>query len=167
MSLNTIAFPKRIIADLYKDSLVELATSSPAVDDKKLQEQWKFLGENKRKVFIVVKYSDAVHIPDKQLEFLTNLLSACKLNLGDTAVLNFQNQTEKNFNEIISNFKSKTVFLFGVGPEEFGMPLLFPHFQVQLFKEATYLFAPSLEEIEPDKILKSKLWVCFKKIFGL
>ena len=167
MSLNTIEFPKKIIAELYKDTLVEIETSTPVVVDKKLQNQWKFLGENKRKVLIVVKYSDAVHIPDKQLGFLTNLLSACKLNLGDTAVLNFQHHSEVDFNDILSYFKSKTIFLFGVGPEEFGMPLLFPHFQVQLFKEATYLFAPSLEEIEPDKILKSKLWVCFKKIFGL
>ena len=167
MNLNTIVFPKRIIAELFKDTLVEFETTTPVEEDKVLKGQWKYLGENKRKVLIVVKYPDAVHIPDKQLGFLTNLLSACKLNLGDTAVLNFHHHSEKDFTDILSCFNSKTIFLFGVGPDEFGMPLLFPHYQVQLFNEATYLFAPALEEIESDKILKSKLWVCFKKIFGL
>jgi hypothetical protein len=131
------------------------------------QTQWKFLGENRKQVLIVVNYPDAVHIPDKQLAFLTNLLSACQLNLGDTAVLNFHHYSPKDFNGIISYFAPQKVLLFGVEPAEFGMPLLFPQFQVQSFKESIYLFAPSLEETEPDKILKNKLWICFKKLFNL
>lgn len=167
MSLNTIELPKKILVDLYKDSLVELEAPASVIKDNKLQTQWKFLGENKKKVLIIVNYTDVVNIPDKELGFLTKLLSACKLNLGDVAVLNFQHHSKKDFSGIISHFNAKTIFLFGVGPDEFGMPLIFPHFQVQVFKDATFLYSPALNEIESDKVLKSKLWVCFKKIFGL
>jgi len=167
MSLNTIEFSRRNIADLYKNNLVELDGDNPPALLPVVQVQWKFLGENKKNVLIVINDADAVHIPDKQLSFLINLLNACKLNLGDITILNFRHYSAEDFNNIISYFKPKTVFLFGVEPAEFGMPVLFPHFQVQSYKESIYLFSPSLQETEPDKILKSKLWVCLKKIFNL
>lgn len=167
MSLNTIKLPKRIIADLFKNNLVELTNVFPVVEKKKMPESWKYLGENNKKILIVVKYHNAVHLPDNIMGFLINLLSACKLNIGDTAILNLQNHSEKGFTDILSYFESKTIFLFGVGPEELGMPLLFPQFQVQQFNKAVFLSIPSLDDIETDNILKSKLWVCFKKIFAL
>ncbi len=167
MSLNTISFPKKIIAELYKNNLVELTNTSPVFEKKKEPENWKYLGENKKKVLIVVKYPEAVHLPDDTMGFLINLLSACKLNLGDTAILNLLNQSDKGFKDILAYFESKTVFLFGVGPAEFGMPLLFPHFQIQQFNNTVFLSSPSLHDIESDKVLKSKLWICIKKIFAL
>ena len=112
MSLNTIEFSKRNIADLYKNNLVELSGNNPPGPVFQDQVQWKYLGENRKNTLIVVNYPDAVHIPDKQLSFLINLLSACKLNLGDTAVLNFHHYTAKDFNSIISHFEPKKVFLF-------------------------------------------------------
>jgi hypothetical protein len=167
MSPNNIEFSKRNIADLYKNSLVEFSEDDSKVPVSQDQPQWKFLGENRKKILIVVNYPDVVYIPDKQLGFLTNLLGACKLNLGDTALLNFHHYSAKDFNGILSYFIPQTVLLFGIEPADFGMPLIFPQFQVQPFKESIYLFAPSLQETEPDKILKSKLWVCLKKIFNL
>ena len=167
MSLNTIELSKRNIADLYKNTLVELSRDNPASQLPGDQVVWSYLGENRKNVLIVLKDADVVHIPDKQLSFLVNLLNACKLNLGDIAVLNFHRYSANDFDNIISYFNPKAVFLFGVEPAAFGMPVLFPQFQVQSYKEATYLFTPSLQETEPDKILKSKLWVCLKKIFNL
>ena len=167
MSLNTIEFSNRTIADLYKNSLVEFEGAIPTTKAKAAPDQWKYLGENKKKVLVIVKYPEAVYVPDKQLSFLTNLLVACKLNLGDTAVLNFQKYSSNDSERLHSYFNPKTVFLFGVEPNDFGLPLIFPHFQVQSFNDATYLFTPVLEEIEHDKVLKTKLWVCLKKIFNL
>jgi len=167
MSLNSIELSPGILADFYKNSLIEPEDESSSIQITRKKHQWKYLGENKKKVLIVVYYDEIVHIPDAQLAFLTNLLSACKLNLGDTAILNFRHYTSADFNSIISYFETKTVFLFGIEPESFGLPILFPQFQVQSFNNSTYLFTPSLQEIENDKVLKSKLWVCLRKIFNL
>ena len=127
----------------------------------------KYLGENKKKNLVVVRNADAVHIPDKQLSFLTKLLAACNLNLADVAIFNFQDHNSSEFNEILNYFKPKVVLLFDVEPAEFGLPMIFPKFQVQGYKEAVFVSSPSLDVIEPDKSLKGKLWVCLKKIFNL
>ena len=172
MSLNSIKFDTTDIALLFKNSLVEINSGKQIlpqtiVNPEPIVTGWKFLGENKKKTLVVVRYSDAVHIPDKQLSFLTKLLAACNLNLADVAILNFQNHQSSEFNEILNFFKPKVVLLFDIDSAEFGMPMKFPQFQVQGYKDAVFVSSPSLEVIEPDKTLKGKLWICLKKIFNL
>jgi len=177
MSLNTINFNTTDITLLFKNSLVEVndeiqvlskpdIISEPVASDSN-RGKWKYLGENKKKTLVVVSYEDAVHIPDKQLSFLTKLLAACNLNLADVAILNFHNYNSSDFNKIVNYFKPKVVLLFSIEPGEFGMPMIFPQFQVQGHKDAVFVSSPSLEIIEPDKTLKGKLWICLKKIFNL
>ena len=172
MSLNSIKFEPTDIASLYKNSLVEINAEPQVLSQKKIEiEQTitglKYLGENKKKTLVVVCNADAVHIHDKQLSFLTKLLAACNLNLADVAIFNFQDHNSSEFNEILNYFKPKVVLLFAVEPAEFGLPMIFPQFQVQGYKDAMFVSSPSLDIIEPDKSLKGKLWVCLKKIFHL
>ena len=172
MSLNSIKFEPIDIASLYKNSLVEINAEKQALSQTKIETEQitsglKYLGENKKKTLIVVRNTNAVHIPDKQLSFLTKLLAACNLNLGDVAVFNFQDHNASEFYEILNFFNPKVVLLFDVDPGVFGLPMIFPQFQVQGYKDAVFVSSPSLEVIEPDKSLKGKLWVCLKKIFNL
>jgi hypothetical protein len=108
-----------------------------------------------------------VHLPDNELAFLLNLLSACNLGMEDVAVLNIQNAAGLSASFLLDHFNTKTVLLFGITPAEFGLPVSFPEFQVQQFNKAVFLYSPALAVIEPDKLLKSKLWVCLRRIFGL
>ena len=172
MSLNSIKFEPIDIASLYKNSLVEINAEQqviPLIKDEteQITTGLKYLGENKKKTLVVVRNTNAVHIPDKQLSFLTKLLAACNLNLADVAVFNFQDHNASEFNEILNFFNPKVVLLFAVEPAEFGLPMIFPQFQVQGHKDAVFVSSPSLDVIEPDKSLKGKLWVCLKKIFNL
>ena len=172
MSLNSIKFEPTEIAFLFKNSLVEInaeqqVLSQTRIETEQINNGLKYLGENKKKTLVIVRSADAVHIPDKQLSFLTKLLAACNLNLADAAVLNFQDHNSSEFSEILSFFKPKVVLLFDVEPSVFGLPMIFPQFQVQGYKDAVFVSSPSLEVIEPDKSLKGKLWVCLKKIFNL
>lgn len=171
MSLNSIKFDPIDIASLYKNSLVEITSEKVVVQPSSGKEihagELKYVGENKKKILVVVRYADEIDIPEKQLSFLTKLLAACNLDLADVAVLNFYGHKSSEFNDIFSSFKSKVVLLFDVEPGEFGLPMIFPQFQVQGYKDAMFVSSPSLETIEPDKSLKGKLWVCLKKIFNL
>ena len=172
MSLNSIKFEPTDIALLFKNSLVEINAEQQLPSKTKIQpdqvtEGFKYLGENKKKTLVVVRNSNVVHIPDKQLSFLTKLLAACNLNLADVAVFNFQDHNSSEFNEILNFFNPKVVLLFDVEPGAFGLPMIFPQFQVQGYKDAVFVLSPSLDVIEPDKSLKGKLWVCLKKIFNL
>jgi len=172
MSLNSIKFEPTDIASLYKNSLVQINAKQQVlpqtnINDEPVDSVWKYLGENKKKTLVIVRNANAVHISDKQLSFLTKLLAACNLNLADVAVLNFHDHNSTEFNEILDYFKPKIVLLFDVEPGEFGLPMIFPQFQVQGHKDTLFVSSPSLEVIEPDKSLKGKLWVCLKKIFNL
>jgi hypothetical protein len=179
MDLNHIKLPASVIVDLYHSSLIETDNTMPMIEAETIipekqitnngndHNEFKWLGENRKNILIIASYTDAVHIPDDELNFLTGILGACKLNIGDVAVLNLKNHPEITYKELAKHFKSKIVFLFGIEPTALGLPISFPHFQVQSFANCSFLFSPVLKELESDKTLKSKLWVCLKRIFNL
>ena len=193
MDLNNINLPASVIADLYHESLVEtgeitakvqpqqpiakttkssttvdenpIATNAPAEADT--IPTWKWLGENNKNILVMVSYDNVVHLPDQQLQFLTNILGACKLSLADVAIVNLPNQPHQQYKEIIAQFKSRVALLFDIEPASFGLPMSFPHYQIQPFASCSFLYAPSLKELEDDKVQKSKLWVCLKRLFNV
>lgn len=178
MDLNHIELPGFVVANLYHSSLIETDETSAKVQpvsvilEKDLpagpdsyREKW--LGENRKNILIIVHYREELHLPDTEFAFLTRMLSACKLNIGDVAILNLNTHPTASYTELVTHFKSKIVFLFGVEPATFGLPMNFPHFQLQPFASCTFLFTPTLKELEDDKVLGSKLWVCLRRLFGI
>ena len=139
------------------------APASPAADAP----QWKSLGQNARNILILVNTPGITFLPDEELAFLTQMLQACKLSLGDVALLNLAQHTQTGYQQILQQFNSKTVFLFGVSPGEWELPINFPAFQVQQFDSRKFLHSPGLGEMMNDKLLKTKLWASLKAILGL
>ena len=172
--LNHIKLSAMVVAELYHDSLID-TNENPGnqVLDETTQIKptdlagWKCLGENRKNILVIVEYADAVHLPDHDLGFLTGILGACKLSLADVTIFNLNNHPDESYKELTTFFKSKIVLLFAVEPASFGLPMSFPHFQIQPFAGNSFLFSPSLQELENDKVLKSKLWVCLKRLFNL
>lgn len=170
MSLNTIQFSPQMIAGLFRDSLVvpesEASAAAVAVQPHN-RSDIRFLGENRRQILIVVDVTDAVFLPDEDLGFLTNMLTACKLSLADVAIINYRHHQATAYRALVSEFNSAVVLLFGISPVDFGLPINFPEFQVQTHQQCRYLFAPRLGEISGDNLLKSKLWVCLRQLFQI
>ena len=169
MGLNRIVLPEFLLSSLYKFHLIDPFEEKKELIPVKKQEliQWKFLGNNEKNILIIVDCKNETHLPDDQLDLLTNLLSACKLSVGDIALLNIASNPPVFYKDCCDFFKSKIVFLFGVEPVSIGLPVSFPQFQIQPFSGLSYLFLPPLNAINDDKVLKSKLWVCFRRIFGV
>jgi len=179
MSLNNIQLNPSLLTDMYRTSLVETkenvrpeekkyARAAIETDTKGPKAvSWKYLGEYKKNILIIVRYNDVPFLPNEQLNFLTSVLSACKLNLGDVAIFNTANAPSTFYKDLQEKFKSSFTILLGLTPEELEMPLSFPEFQVQAFNNCIFLHTPVLEVLETDKVLKSKLWVCLKKMFGV
>ncbi len=181
MGLNDLQLSPAVLSRLYPSSLVntdkndsvepagpgENLTESKKAAERPAEPAWKFLGSNQQNILIVVNYSNAVHLPDEELNFLTSMLAACKLSLGDVAIVNRNNYKDVPYKEILTHYKSKIVFLFGIEPTGFGLPVSFPPFQVQSVAGSTFLFTPSLEERHTDALLKSKLWISLRSIFGI
>ncbi len=175
MDINNIELPGMMVADLYQSSLIDgteakekapvVTVAATAIADENIS--YKSLGNNQRNVLIVVKSSDAVYLPDNQLAFLTGILGACKLSLADVAIVNLANYSDVSYKELTTFFKSKITLLFDVEPAQFGLPISFPHYQIQPFANNSFLYSAPLNGLENDKIEKSKLWVCLKRLFNL
>ena len=106
-------------------------------------------------------------MPDSEFSFFTGILSACKLTVADVAIVNINNHPQASYKELTSFFTSKIVFLFDIEPAAFGLPMNFPHYQIQSFAGNSFLYSPSLKDLEDDKVQKSKLWICLKRLFNL
>lgn len=115
----------------------------------------------------MVNYTDTSFLPDKQLDFLTSILGACKLNLADVAIINIANAGEVNYKALTKELQMQHAILFGISPASLSLPVNFPAYQIQPFSNCTYLHSDSLEALAADKELKTKLWLCLKKIFGV
>src|SRR5215216_6730043 len=96
MSLNNIVLTDGQIAHLYPGVLIEPKTT--ATIPKKSP---SYLGNNERKILLLVNYPVDLFLPDKELSFLTSVLSACKLSLADVAIVNINLQSEKQIEEQI------------------------------------------------------------------
>jgi hypothetical protein len=194
MSLQNIKLPDVVIADLYKQTLVqdegavetykketapEPVSAKPAeapepktpakpVEAQASQTGYKVLGKNAKQVAIVVNFASEAFLPEGELQFLTKMLGACKLNLADVAIVNHAT-TPIEIEKLKQQLLSRHVLLFGVEPSAIQLPISFPAFKEQAYAGTTYLFAPSLEQLnketEEAKGFKKKLWECLKRTF--
>jgi hypothetical protein len=177
MSLNDLHLSASLISTLYPSTLISPNDEDSVTVAKKsgIEQKitanstasWKSLGNNQKNILIVVDYPDIVHLPDDELNFLTGMLTACRLSLVDVAIINTNNYKLINYKDILAEFNSKIIFLFGVSPGDFGLPVNFPFFQLQTVSNCTFLYTPALEQRHTDKLLKSRLWVSLRSIFSI
>jgi hypothetical protein len=178
MGLNDIILSSNMLTGLYKNNLIgpeEKENLRPGPTPKEAKEEaapegYKFLGKNKKSICLITKCTDAVFVSEPDLNFISKLIGACKMNLEDVAILN-QANTDIIISTLKKQLKPKSIILFGVDPTSIKLPIHFPAFKLQEYNGTTYLLAPTLEELNQEtnegKILKSKLWVCLKQLFGL
>ena len=86
MSLNNIQLSSQLLASLYPDVIIE------TVEKKQVKEPaFKFLGNNKKSLLILVSKEETPFLEDAELNFLSSVLAACKFSLADVAIVNMQN----------------------------------------------------------------------------
>jgi hypothetical protein len=151
-----------MVTDLYPDVLVETGIiTAPVIAPI------EYLGENQKNILIIVSSLTDTYLPDRDLAFLTSVLSACQLGIADIALFNSYGKTEADIQQAIQQTQAQKIILFGVVPAAVGLPDNLPFFQIQPFHQKTVLNCPSLYEIAQEKPLKSKLWASLKLLFGL
>lgn len=162
MSLNNLLLHPHLLTKLYADVLIEQAGTA----QKKTA--FKFLGNNKKNILLLVSKDNVAFLEEEELNFLSAILSACKLNIADCAIVNLHSlEKPVSYQTLVENFQSRSILLFDVAPENIDLPFHFPHFQLQQFDQCVYLSAPSLRDLESEKATKAKLWNCLKTLFSL
>ena len=128
------------------------------------------LGNNAKGIVILVKDAQNVHLAEDALQLLSGILAACRLNMGDVAVVNIS-RNHFNFSQIRQQLQVNYCFLFDISMQEMQLAFAIPPFQVFTHDSCTFLSAPALQGMlggsEEAKLLKSKLWLCLKNIFNI
>lgn len=165
MSLDNIQLDSRLVTDLYRNVLVSL--NNIEENDKSLSNsKISFLGNNNRNVLIFVNDPKNKYLPPEDLDFLTNILSACNLSLADVAIVNIAPINDMlNMDMINDSFNPGVVLFFGVEPRDIQYPLAFPLYKLQQYNNQSYLCGNSLTEISNDVQQKKALWGNLKSIF--
>ena len=175
MSLNNISLPASVLVELYKDLLVQADTKSseqltpaPSSVISPARPVLRYLGNHLKKITLIVESADASFLPEPQLNFIVKMLEACKLNMGDVAIINFAG-SPVSITELGRELSPHTVLLFGLDPTRIKLPFHIPPFKIQEYDQRRFLFVPALDEINQDtsegKLLKTKLWLCLKSLF--
>ena len=196
MSLSNIKLPGFVIADLYRTSLIQPTAADGFVPLQEVQEvaepepvrvapqpepvvekappkpvdtaPYKILGNNKKQLTVVVNCPQDVFLAEGDLQFLTKMLDACKLNMADVAIVNHATAAV-NIEKVKAELQPRFLLLFGVEPDEIHLPINFPSFKEQPYAGTTYLLTPALSQLNGDtdvaKGLKKKLWECLKRMF--
>ena len=168
MSLQNLQLPAEVLTDLYANYLVE--PMAPFKNDKKKDSAPTLasLGGNAKAITILIADPTQTFMHDNELEWLQKMLQACKLTLGDVAIVN---TLSTNFSMALVKqlLKPKKMLLLGPSPTELQLPLNFPQFKIQEHDHCSYVFAPTPRELNQEtqesKVLKSKLWVTLKQLF--
>jgi len=171
VNINDAELPDLLLTELYGNNLVAGSMPPPApVPPPAATGTYKFLGSNQQKIGILVQSPGAAFLPDEQLSVLTKMLEACRMNIGDVAIVN-QATAPVTITAIKQQLQPATLLLFGMEPVDIRLPMNFPAFKIQAYDECTYLCAPSLEELvkpgDESKLIKSKLWMCLKTLFEI
>lgn len=162
---QSLKLPQQLIVSLYPNSLyAKSEVSVVSANEDKIS----FLGNNARRIAVLVNSPDTQYLPDKDLQFLIRILEACKLSLGDIALVN-RHRNEGDFTAIREAIDPKVMILFGIDLLSLGLPIDFPEFKLQQHGGCTFLKGPAIGQLsgaeESAKSMKAKLWACLKNLF--
>ncbi len=187
--LQDIQLPALVLAEMYANHLViteDLPVqrsetgakgSKIVVSDNNFQAEEKpvelpkfWLGENLKNIVLIVNDNNNAFLDDSTLEFLGKILSACKLNLADTAIVNMAKNTVTLAN-IAAYLQPKYILLFDVSNQELQLPFALTGYKPQQQNGCTYLSAAALASMNNNtseaKLEKTKFWNSLKQVFGL
>ena len=169
MSLDNIQLTDTILQGLYSKCLYDLDSHKSVLSDIPAS-GISFLGNNQKKITILVNSEAAIYLLDDELNFLLGILTACKLSMADIALVNLAKNPDLVYAVLSEQLKAEKVFLFGLSAANIELPLQFPHYQVQQYAGITFMTAPAITLSNPDtdavKSEKRKLWEKLKLIFA-
>ena len=198
MKDEKIILPAAALVSLFKDSLVlpEKAIKTPITEEQALHMQLgqeaiatapsnekaneqkvvaaatplKYLGDHLKKILILVKDDQAVHLNETDLGLLSSILNACKLTLADVALVNIANQP-LSLQDLLETLPSVLVISFDISSTHLKIKLPSTLYKPIVLGETHLLFSNSLASMQGPaqnaKLEKSKLWSCLKILFKL
>lgn len=170
MDLNSIHFSGQQLSELFTDHLTMLQENavSPSatkrIDNQPAKKSISFKGKNKKGMLWIVHEPGQVFLSDDDFEFLSQIITACKMNMDDIALVN--NAVEKiPIIEIINELKPKIIILCGIEYQQ--LPFKLDEYIITPNNNCDYFLCDELSDLRNDKVKKSKLWLALKAMLQL
>lgn len=159
--------PAFVLAELYNKLLVFTDDVPP---QQPLKTENNYLGNYEKKIIVLVNDENNIYLNDVHLNFLSDILNACKLNLAHIALINFNNSAV-NFHQLKKQLQPEFLLSFGITALQMELPFTIPDYQVQQYNNCNIVIAPALIELnkltQQAKTEKAKLWKSLQKMFSL
>lgn len=167
MSLDNFQLPPHLLSELYKNSLVVLDDKQINTDSLK-EENFNYLGDNLKHILILVKDTESVHLNDPNLNFLTGILSACKLNIADVAILNMHRNTNTSLEKLLSYFNPNAIINFEFNLSQITvLQINDSKYEIHKINQTPFLNSSALHHVSNNVDEKKKLWGCLKTMFSI
>lgn len=163
MSLDDLQLPPFLIGELYRNNLVDLKIPDNIVTANDIS----YLGGNRKKSVFLAREKNAKYLEDSQLQFFTQLITACKLQMEDIALINIEGMDSITYKKLNSLLDSQTVVGFGLKTRDLDLPFDIPKYQVQKFENTLYMMSSSIVSLLDNPAEKKLLWTALKKMFNL
>ncbi len=121
-------------------------------------------GKNKKQFVWMVEEHYFPYLNDADFQFLGDVLTACKMNMEDIALVNVANNRSR-FDELLQQLQPKFIIASGVQVD--ALPIQTADYRVQQQQDYLLCCTETLESIRSDKSKKSKLWLALKQMLGL
>ncbi|MFM7671208.1 MAG: hypothetical protein ACKO6Q_01280 [Bacteroidota bacterium] len=155
MSLNTISLSTEQVGEWYGQHLI----ASPR--EAKEPCNWPLLGDYKKRVLILIDEPEQAFLKDEDLSFLTGILSACKLNMGDVGIINLSGDSNTSSADLKKALHPSSWWLFGLDRSRIGLKE-----SDQSAPEPVFI-APPLKELSQNPQDKKLLWNQLRSHFGV
>lgn len=161
MSLNEIKLELVQLTDWYGSQLVVTAATKPAqTTETQVWVKPPLLGDFKKRTLIIVSEPGHTYLSDQDLNFLTGILGACKLSLGDVGILNIYGLNNQPESWIQEAYDPATCWRFGINSSKIGF--------TDAGKGAQKVFsAPALSVLSTNPEAKRLLWAALKDYYGV
>lgn len=180
MSLENVQFDPYILARLFQHQAIipgekpaaPAITATPPAPPKVAEAPAvalppvKFLGENQRRIALLINNANEVYLNDTLFNLLTNILNACKLGMQDVALINLHAYPEANFAALQQAVPMQYCIFFGMEPATLGVQGVQPY-QVSQAGNTSLLYSSELGVIAEDKVMKGRLWNSLKQLLGI
>jgi hypothetical protein len=178
MSFENIQLTDDQLADLYGKQLVlvekgdntsktEAKPVKPAIATEPVATTAPLqgiTGKNKKQFIWLVEEHYFPYLNDADFQFLADVLTACKMNMEDIALVNVANNRNQ-FHELVQQLQPKFIIASGVQVD--ALPIQSADYRVQEQQDYLLCCTETLEAIRTDKSKKSKLWLALKQMLGL
>jgi len=153
---NLAVQPNAVIPVIKQESVAPVIEPAAPIVAQAIE--FKYLGNNKRNILILVNDEENEVSDDAGRELLRKIVKSVNLTANDFALLNYAKYKGTGFKQLHEHFSCTLVFAFGVTPAHLSMATAHPEHSIVLEGAVRMIFSAELKTLDQNPAGKKALW---------